>query len=643
MSNKKKTDNRTKVDHKEKQNNKIANTDKSFTSNEQENFREKKLWHLTAIIVAATVTLLAAQNIFYHITRQTEDLLYQKGGNPNEKVFVIGLDAYAMQEIGAWPWDRSVIAEVLEILNADELHRPAAIGLDIVYSGETNQASDERLARAAGAGNVVLAGMVEFGSGIAFQPDGEAYLDDYLTTNPSLPYEALCSVASVGHVNAMYDRDGILRRHLWSVKTPYGEEILSMPWQLYQLYCTYHGQEADFQPKTDKRCFWWIDFDGEPGDYFYCSVADILNGTYDADILEGAIVLIGPYDAALGDNFITAVDHASRMYGVEYMANVTSCLLREDEKTELGKSIQLILLFLLCIISVMCMHRLKIGWNFLCLAGTTAALTGGALLLYRMGTVVHIFWYLGGLILSFAVCIIGRYVLAVAEKIKVTKTFGRYVDPEIIRELLNGDKEALELKGKTKDIAVLFVDIRGFTSMSEQLEPEQIVDILNEYLTLTSTCIKRYHGTLDKFVGDCTMAFWGAPLPCKDPVYNACEAAVDMVKGAEALQQKLAERFGRTVNFGIGVHYGPAVIGNIGSPERMDYTAIGDAVNTASRLESNAPAGTIYISRLVADILGERAVTEALDHKLTLKGKAEGFEVLILKELKEGQEDGRGK
>lgn len=608
-----------------------------------ENVRVRRLWHVSAVVVALIMTLCAGLNLFYHISRQTEDGIYQRGSNPNESIVVIGLDAYAMQELGSWPWDRAVIAEVLETLNQDEEKRPAAIGLDIVFSGETNEESDERLAKAAAEGNVVVAGMVEFSNGLAFGSDGEVYLDNYVTANPSLPYKALQSVAQVGHINAMYDRDGVLRRHLFSVRTPDGSTMMSMPWYLYKLYNEYYGTEADFIPKTDKRGFWWIDYDGKPGDYYYCSVADILNGTYDADLLEGAIVLIGPYDAALADDFTTAVDHATRMYGAEYMANVTSCLLRQDEKREVDRGVQLFLLFLLCVLTVEVVHLLKIGWNFLCLLASELMLLVMSVGLYRAGYVIHFFWYFIGIIVSFSVCIIGRYVMAVSEKRRVAKTFGRYVDPKIIKELLDGDKEALELKGKTKNIAVLFVDIRGFTTMSEQLTPEHVVDILNEYLTLTSSCVKRYRGTLDKFIGDCTMAFWGAPLSCEDPVYQACQAAVDMVKGADALQDKLQKKFGKTVNFGIGVHYGPAVVGNIGSPERMDYTAIGDTVNTSSRLEANAPAGTIYISRIVADILGDRAVIEPLDHRLALKGKAEGFEVLILKGLKEGQEDGKGK
>ena len=141
------------------------------------------------------------------------------------------------------------------------------------------------------------------------------------------------------------------------------------------------------------------------------------------------------------------------------------------------------------------------------------------------------------------------------------------------------------------------------------------------------------HGTLDKFVGDCTMAFWNAPFPQEDAVYLACSAAMDMVEGAKALAEELQEKYGRSVSFGVGVNWGPAVVGNIGAPLRMDYTAIGDTVNTAARLEANAPAGTVYISRAVADVLGDRCEYTSLGDSIKLKGKADGFEVLKLERL----------
>ena len=131
------------------------------------------------------------------------------------------------------------------------------------------------------------------------------------------------------------------------------------------------------------------------------------------------------------------------------------------------------------------------------------------------------------------------------------------------------------------------------------------------------------------------MAFWGAPLPQEDYVMKAVQAAADMVEGSQALSQQLMEKYGRTVSFGIGVHVGEAVVGNIGSPERMDYTAIGDTVNTSSRLEANAPAGTIYISRAVADALEGRIRVTSLGDSIKLKGKQEGFEVLTMDEILE--------
>ena len=126
------------------------------------------------------------------------------------------------------------------------------------------------------------------------------------------------------------------------------------------------------------------------------------------------------------------------------------------------------------------------------------------------------------------------------------------------------------------------------------------------------------------------MAFWGAPLEDDDPVYHAALTALDIVDGAARLSDKLKEETGEVLNVGVGVHYGPAVVGNMGSERRMDYTAIGDTVNTSARLEANAPAGTVYISRAVADKLKGRMSFETLGDSIKLKGKAEGFEILKL-------------
>ena len=172
--------------------------------------------------------------------------------------------------------------------------------------------------------------------------------------------------------------------------------------------------------------------------------------------------------------------------------------------------------------------------------------------------------------------------IAVLARQRVTRTFERYVAPEIVREILKEGSDSLKLGGTLCDIAVLFVDIRGFTTMSERLAPEEVVLILNRYLAMTSGCIENNRGTLDKFVGDATMAFWGAPLPVEDSVYLAAKTALEIARGADALSETLKREIGEELRVGVGFHYGPAVVGNMGSELRMDYTAIGDTVNTAA-------------------------------------------------------------
>ncbi len=589
-----------------------------------------------ALLAVGGLTLLAALGALDALDNTASDALYQSRNASDGEIVLIGIDDRAIEELGPYgQWNRDIIAMTLEALNQSEDCRPAAIGIDVLYTGESVPDLDSWLAEAAGQyGNVVTACAAQFGT--AFQEDGEGgyYRDDFSVLAFEEPYAALRDVTVQGHINAMLDADGILRHHMLKLRLPDGTEYPSMALALAQMYHDHYGLGPVALPPVDARNFWYVPFCGEPGDFDESiSVADLISGEISADYFAGKIVFIGPYTIGLQDNYITSIDHARQMYGVEYQANAVQALLWGEYKREVGDGVQLALLFGVLLLGLLGFWRRRVRTA----AVLWAALCGGWVLLcmgmYQAGWVLHVLWIPIGTTVLFAGSLAVNYIQAAAERRQVTNTFKRYVAPEIVNELLKEGTEALGLGGKLSTIAVLFVDVRGFTTMSEMLEPPQVVEILNQYLTLIADCILKNEGTLDKFVGDVAMAFWGAPLPQEDYIMRAVQAAADMVNGSKALSEELMAQFGRTVSFGIGVHVGEAVVGNIGSPQRMDYTAIGDTVNTSARLEANAPGGTIYISRAVADALEGRIRTTSLGDTIKLKGKKEGFEILTMDEI----------
>ena len=321
------------------------------------------------------------------------------------------------------------------------------------------------------------------------------------------------------------------------------------------------------------------------------------------------------------------------MYGVEYQANVVQAILDSDYKTEVSKLPQAIALFVVCFIMFLIFQKTDIRISSLLAASAVVIVSAVNYAAYNVkiggvGHVLHPLWIPAGVLILYIASIVIHYVKTALERQRVTRTFERYVAPEIVREILKEGTESLSLGGRTCDIAVLFVDVRGFTTMSERLTPEKVVFILNKYLTMASSCVEATGGTLDKFVGDAMMAFWGAPLPQEDAVMNAVRTASMIVEGAAGVSEELKAEIGEELRVGVGVNYGPAVVGNMGAEKHMDYTAIGDTVNTAARLEANAPGGKVYISRSVADALGDRITCTSLGDTIKLKGKAEGFEVL---------------
>ncbi|MBQ9412758.1 MAG: CHASE2 domain-containing protein, partial [Oscillospiraceae bacterium] len=524
----------------------------------------------------------------------------------------------------------------IEYLNADPDNRPAVIGIDTVYVGQSDDPdADAWLAEAAeAAGNVVVGAMATFDYGLVMR-DGDLRFALRAADAWEPPYPALAAAADYGHVNAMLDGDEIFRHAMLYLDAPGEGTVRSMPRVIYERWCEYREKTPNPEPATKGGGFFYLPFSLRAGDHDVMSLAEVLEGTAPADAFSGKIVLIGPYTAGMQDDYFTSVDHAKKMYGVEVQANQIEAFDRGFFPTELSDTVQYVLLFVICVAAVLFFRNRKVWQALLVWAVLAGGWAGLCAALYRLGCILHVLWVPLAASVLFVASVVVNYLRASYEKRQVENTFGHYVDPAVMKQLLDRGADALELGGRLTDIAVLFVDIRGFTTMSESLDPPTVVEIINKYLTLTTECIVRNHGTLDKFVGDCTMAFWNAPVPQEDAVYLACRAAMDMVEDSRALGEELQRRFGRSVSFGVGVNWGPAVVGNIGAPRRMDYTAIGDTVNTASRLEANAPGGKIFISRAVADILGERAEVTSLGGSIRLKGKAEGFEILTLDALRE--------
>ena len=595
---------------------------------------------LSALCISCIFTLVAAKGLLYVPDQYVSDLLYQATGGSDGEIVVIGIDEKALDELGPLPWDRSVMGDVIYCLNSLE-DKPAVIGVDVMYTGDgASEASDIYLASAAAQGNVVVACNATFNSTVI--EDGDSfYMNDMTVTDFDKPYEALSQNADYGHINVMPDSDGTIRHALMKVNDLDGNSISSFSRVVYEKYALANNQIMNPEPDS-KDGFWYIPFTTVSGGYYdFISVSDIYFGRIDPKRFADKIVLIGAYAVGLQDSYITSADKATPTYGIEIQANIIDAYRKGFYPSDTADEGQLLLLFVICFLVMMFLYDRRV---ISCIAMEIAVcgiyVLSAYFLYHRRGMVLHVLWIPLFVTVLFIMSVAVNYIHSQRARKQIINTFGHYVDHAILHELLEKGSEALELGGKRRDIAVLFVDVRGFTTMSEGMEPEMVVEIINKYLKLTTECIMRYHGTLDKFVGDCTMAFWNAPVAQEDPVYLACCAAFDMVEGSKELGKELMEKYGRTVSFGVGVNYGPAVVGNIGAMERMDYTALGDTVNTAARLEANAPAGTVLISRVVADALGDRAQVTSLGNSIKLKGKRDDFEILRLEALeKKGGEE----
>ena len=232
--------------------------------------------------------------------------------------------------------------------------------------------------------------------------------------------------------------------------------------------------------------------------------------------------------------------------------------------------------------------------------------------------------------LSYVAVVVYQFASERKAKAVIKSLFSRYVDPSVVNQLV-GNPDLVKLGGERKELTVLFSDIASFTSVSERMSPDDLVAHLNDYLTSMTEVVFENSGTLDKYIGDAIIAFWGAPLDVKDHAYRACQTAIEMTRRLDTLHEKWISEGKPLLNFRIGINSGEMVVGNVGGRDRFDYTVIGDNVNLASRLES---ANKMYRTRILLSeytyqLVRERVFTRELD-LIVVKGKTKPVKIYEL-------------
>jgi adenylate cyclase len=346
-----------------------------------------------------------------------------------------------------------------------------------------------------------------------------------------------------------------------------------------------------------------------------------------------AIVLIGYTAAGLNDLRQTPLSATSA--GVEIHANAIDNLLHRDFHRQASPWIVFPLLLLIAALfgHVISGMRAQLTAGLVTVA-VLAAIAAGGYLALRAGFIVPTFAALLTIALTFVVITILNFMTEQEQTALLKTTFGRYVSPQILDHIL-AHPEKVHLGGERRDLTILFSDIRGFTSISEAAEPEEVVEMLNEYLTKMVEILLDHGGTLDKFIGDAVMGFWNAPAGDADHALHAVQCAIAMIDETARIRARWETEGKASIRIGIGINTGDAVAGNIGAEQVWSYTVIGDAVNLASRLEGkNKDYGTeIIVSEFTMARIGDAFETVYLDD-VKVKGKDKAVKIYEVKGVK---------
>jgi adenylate cyclase len=559
------------------------------------------LFFAIGLVAGGFVILAYGFHVFERLELSTVDARFSIRGDlaTPKDVVVVGVDDVTFSELRLqWPFPRSVEAKVIDRLAAAGAK---VIAEDIQYTEPTTPMpgcgapcvrlandQDEALAESVYNADRKNAKVVLSTTEVA---------NDGSTNILGGHVRELGARAASG--NYTPDVDGVIRRVRYEI-----DGLETFPFVAAERAL---GHPIDPASLPDKRV--WIDFTGAVP---FLSFSRVFEGKFDPAVVRGAIVVVGATAPTLQDVHPTSTSGGSEVSGAEIQANAIDTVLRDFPLRNGPSWLNLLVICIFALLPPFLGLRFSVAWTI-----ALAALLGGAYAVgvqyaFNGGTIIAFVYPIGALVISTVGALGAHYVLAAFDRQRTRDTFARFVPEQVVDQVLAQTHGELRLGGVRVVGTCMFVDLRGSTQFAESLPPETVVLVINRYLSELTEAILGHGGTLISYLGDGFMAVFGAPITQEDHADRALGAAREII--AERLprfNEWLREQgYGDNFMIGIGINTGPFMAGNVGSEKRLEYTAMGDTINTASRLEGATKDSDFYL--LLADSTRE-ALDDALD------------------------------
>lgn len=603
----------------------------------------------------------------------------------DERIVIADIDEKSLAELGRWPWSRDVLARLVDTLTTH--YQVSVIGFDVIFA-EPDETSGLRLLNALAQGPLrqnptfqqefktrrmqldhdaqfaeslkerpVVLGMVfsqHPGASHNSLPPSLATLDEqdaalYAGLRRPATYTANLDAFSQNAPmtgffdNPSVDSDGVFRRvpllqlHANQLYPSLALAVAHMalgspPVQIKtERSADYKAIEGvllgDYLVPTDDQSNILVPWRGGVGSFPYLAIADILAKRVPVEDLKGRIVLVGTSAPGLLDLRSTPV--ANAYPGVEVHANIISGMLddRVWHAPPWVVGVEVLLLLITGMVTLLLIPRLSPVWQLTVTVALAVAVFALNTVAWNNGLVIPLASTLLLLAILFTYTMSWGFFVEAHSKRSITRLFGQYVPPDLVKEMTQ-HPESISLEGTSRELTVLFSDVRGFTSISESLSATELSALMNAYLTAMTRVIHKHRGTIDKYMGDAIMAFWGAPVAEPAHARHALDTAMDMLFELESLNRDFIARGWPPLRIGIGLNTGMMSVGNMGSEFRMAYTVMGDAVNLGSRLEglSKQYGVAIVVSEFTARVVPDY-VYRPLDI-VRVKGKLEPVKIL---------------